>query len=514
MVCRILLAGTTDARLARHFAVAVLVLAVSAPMSVKAQTPDPLPPLPQTLDRQSPNVELTLPPESQPNREQHRTTSTSLRQPGRLPVPGRPGRNLGPPGEPEPEEMEEGEEEEMEEEEGEEEELPPGLFMRLPHEMRDGGITVEYIYTGETFTLARGGMSGQNATNYRSNFDLVMIGDTERLGWWDGGRIFLYGQSMQGRPLSLDHVGDVQLFSNIDSTISDTERFYFTTISEFWYEHYFWDDILRVKIGKQDSNVDFALSDVGGDFVHSSFGMVPMIPMPTFPSQALGCAVFCQLSETASFGVGVYDGTLSSGTTGGRFGFDTLGHNGAMSLYQFEWKPQSGPNGQHPSTVRIGAWQHSDNTVWTELTADPAPRTFVQNYGFYTTADHMLWKESYGDDDDQGLSVFGMFGWAPGNRNMMQESYGGGMVYKGLLPGRDNDFLGFGVANVLFSSGYRDMEAVAGNTIGTNETALEFFYKISFSQYFVLQPDLQYICHPGGQYRDAVLPGVRFELVF
>lgn len=102
----------------------------------------------------------------------------------RPPVPGHPARNLAPPG-PSPEE----EMEEPEEEEEEEEEPPPGLLLQLPHEFREGGITVEYIYTGETFNNTRGGLNTNRATNYRSNFDLVFQIDSQKMGWWEGGKV-------------------------------------------------------------------------------------------------------------------------------------------------------------------------------------------------------------------------------------------------------------------------------------------------------------------------------------
>lgn len=185
-----------------------------------------------------------------------------------------------------------------------------------------------------------------------------------------------------------------------------------------------------MKVGKQDSNVDFALSDLGGDFVNSSFGFPPMIPFPTFPSQALGITGFLKLNGVLTLGLGALDGSLPSGPQGVRWGFDTLGHNGVISLYQLEWKPQLGSKGQLPSTIRTGFWHHSDKNVWTELSANPDPITFVQNYGVWATGDQMIWKESETEDDDQGFGIFGQFGWAPADRNIIQEYYGGGCDYK------------------------------------------------------------------------------------
>ena len=427
-------------------------LASELPAQVTAAKPLQLP-LPTHPDRKPEEPEHTAPKAAQPDRESRKTKPVSTRSNGQMPMPGRPGRNLPMPGEAP---------DNSGASESDEEALSPGLFERLPHSFRDGAWTWEYIYTGETFTKATGGLSPTRATNYRSNLDIVTTIDTERMGWWDSGRFFVYGQNLTGKPLSSSYVGDTQLFSNLDSTISATERPHFTTISEYWYEHFAADNRLRFKVGKQDANVDFALTDLGGEFIHSSFGVPPNIPLPTFPSQSLGIASFYDLTETVNLGVGVYDGSLPSGPTGVRWGFDTLGHNGCMSMYQLQWQPQFGTNGQLPHTTRVGMWHHSDPNVWTEFTTDPNPRTFVQNYGVFTSSDQMIFKEEYGTDDTQGLGVFCQFGWAPGNRNFIQEYYGGGLVYRGLIPERDNDVVGLALANILYSSPYRQVNAASG----------------------------------------------------
>ncbi len=77
--------------------------------------------------------------------------------------------------------------------------------------------------------------------------------DTELMDLWSGGRFFVYGQNLAGKPISSSDVGDLQLFSNLDSTISATERPQFTAIAEYWYEHNVLDNQLRFKVGKQDA---------------------------------------------------------------------------------------------------------------------------------------------------------------------------------------------------------------------------------------------------------------------
>ena len=488
-------------RIARLGSLFTLVAVCTETGAAQIPADEPTLPLPEHPGRTTPKTEYSRPAPAQPNRDAFAQPSTStIRRGNNIPMPGRPARGLLPPGEVESEEEAEGVEA-----------IDPGLFNFLPHDLRDGGITIEYIYTGETFTKATGGLNRQHITNYRSNLDLVATLDTELMDMWSGGRFFVYGQNLAGKPISASDVGDLQLFSNLDSTISATERPQFTAIAEYWYEHNFFENQLRFKVGKQDANADFAFTDLGGEFVHSSFGLPPNVPLPTFPSQALGLASFAQLTDTLALGIGAYDGTPAYGPQGVRWGFDTLGDNGVISLYQAQWQPQFGAAGDLPHTSRIGMWHHSANDLWTEFTPTD-PRTFVQNYGLWYIVDQMIWKEG-GADDDQGLGAFFQFGWAPSNRNLITEYYGGGLVYKGLLPNRDEDYTGVGVANAILTPGQKQIATANGEFQGRQETAIEVFYKYRVSPYFVVQPDIQFISQPAGLYDDALLPGLRFELV-
>ncbi len=69
-----------------------------------------------------------------------------------------------------------------------------------------------------------------------------------------------------------------------------------------------------------------------------------------------------------------------------------------------------------------------------------------------------------------------------------------------------DDITGIGVAHIIFS------DMLPGFT---KETDLELFYKIQLTPYVVLQPDVHFISNPGGegQYRDAIVGGLRFEFL-
>jgi len=359
----------------------------------------------------------------------------------------------------------------------------PGLFRALPH--GNGGLTMEYIYTGEVFTNMRGGLNTNDATEYRGNLDLVMTADLDEIGFAPGGIIFLYGQSGHGRGIS-GYVGETQTISNIDAPT-------FMQMSEFWWERGFCDDIFRLRIGKQDAAASFAFVEASGDFINGVFGAPVTIPLPTFPDPTMAAVTIVQLTEDLVFQCGIFDGAAS----GSSWGFSDTGDPFTIFEFRGNYESLRGMPGQY----HVGMWHH-DGVF--ENPAD-ANITHHSNHGVYLGADQLIFKENPSDADDaQGLGVFGQYSWAPKDRNPVTQSFIVGMAYKGPLCCRDDDITGVGVGNATFSNLTPAL---------LDETIVELFYKMQLTPYTVLQPDLQYIADPSGNGRDAFVAGLRFEVV-
>lgn len=378
----------------------------------------------------------------------------------------------------------EGEEAE-EEPEVEEPEEAPGLTGHALH--GQGGVTIEYIYTGNVFNNMRGGINTQGATEYVGLLDVAMTVDLDHYCFAPGGTVFMLAESFHGTGLSGRHVGDFQAMDNIDAGRNNFQ------MSEYWWERGFLDDLIRVRLGKQDGSAEFSVIDLGGDFISSSFGVVPNIPMPLWPDPAASVVTFFQLTEWLDFKVGVYDG-VSDGRTWGFSGSGTIFSIGELKS---RWSLLCG---QLPGDFHVGMWYHSD--VFEDLAN--ANITQAGNHGVYMGFDQLLWKERYDEEDDQGLGMFLQYGWAPDEINEVSDYFGAGLVYKGLVPCRDDDVTGVGLARVIFSDRLG---------VPSDETIIEVFYKIPLTPYITIQPDLQYISNPSGVEQDAFLAGLRFEVV-
>ena len=81
--------------------------------------------------------------------------------------------------------------------------------------------------------------------------------------------------------------------------------------------------------------------------------------------------------------------------------------------------------------------------------------------------------------------------------------------YEGVIPTRDSDVLGFGVAQGILADEYRRVHARADR-----ETAYELYYAIRLAPWLIISPDLQYITNAGGDKNDrhAMVAGLRIRM--
>lgn len=94
---------------------------------------------------------------------------------------------------------------------------------------------------------------------------------------------------------------------------------------------------------------------------------------------------------------------------------------------------------------------------------------------------------------DQGLAGWLRLGTAEGAVFPVRDYAGGGLVYTGLLAGRDQDRAGLAIYSARYGTNWR------GVTPGARaaETTLEASYQYLPRAGVLIQPDLQYIRHPG-----------------
>jgi porin len=354
---------------------------------------------------------------------------------------------------------------------------------------RDCGISLEPVYYGEVFSNTRGGISTRNATRYEALLDLPLTLDFERMHVPLPGNFFLLAQNTHGRGLTEDFVGDTQVLSNIDSFDNIMQ------VSEYWWELGLFHDEVTVRLGKQDLNTEFLLMDLAEDFIQSSFGLSPSSAgLPTYPDPSMGAVVLGQLTPSLRLKLGIWDGLAD----GGGWGFS--GNDVILLIGELECK-YSLSDGRLPGILDLGIAYNTDGNV--------SGVPFPSEWGYYIQLEQLIYRERPCEPDDaQGLGLFASYLPRFGNDSVtistletIQDSFVAGVVYTGLIGGRDDDVVGAGVAWAGLNQG------------GTNqETVIETFYKAQIKPWMSVQPDIQYIASPSGIYRDALVVGMRFQL--
>jgi porin len=367
------------------------------------------------------------------------------------------------------------------------------------------GLTLEATYTADYWVNTHGGLDTSGTSTYQALVDVSLTIDTERIGLWQGGTVFIDFQNMHGRSISDNYVGDLQLLDNNDSPAR-------TQVSEYWYRQSLFGGKLAFKIGKMDANTDFAYVDYGLAFIHSSPAFPPNIPLPTYPDPTLGAALFIEPAEWFFVNAGIYD----ANGKGSRWDFESAFHgpDDSFTIVEMGLRPTFELGKQKlPGVYRLGGWYHS--AAWLVFPArmdgieeEPRrPETRRGNCGVYVLCNQLLYREKPDDEqDEQGLGAFFQFSWADSRLNEISQYYGAGFECVGLFPTRDRDVTGIGMFYANISHRLRSTDDL------DPEVAFELFHALRLTPFAVVKPDLQYILNPGGNGRDALVAGVRVEI--
>jgi len=133
---------------------------------------------------------------------------------------------------------------------------------------------------------------------------------------------------------------------------------------------------------------------------------------------------------------------------------------------------------------------------------EDAPAVGTSKYGFYWQAEQMLFREATaggGKLTDQGLHFFSFFLFAPdGWNNRYPFYFHSGLVYQGLIPGRDRDQLMAAVAAGQHSLKSQKAAIDKGNPAPDVTSFFEVGYRVQISGWSYFQPFFQYESRPDG----------------
>jgi porin len=421
----------------------------------------------------------------------------------------------------------------------------PGDFGGARTALCRKGIQLGATQISEYLTTAKGAQRGGGKYQGRTEMDLDL--DFSKLASVSGLTVHASAFWLQGGRLSEKNIGTLMATSNIEAVPS-------LRLYTLWAQQSLWNDAVNVRIGQLAADDEFLVSAIAGNFVNSTFGWAPLVSVnlpssgPVFPLAAPGARLRLALTDELSWKTGVFtvepagrpNGQPSHWRNhdGTKFSFAEGTFTMTEAAYAInQGKDDAGLAG----TYKLGAWYASNrfnDQRWdTNGNSLAAPNTNNDakpvrgNWGIYGVVDQMLVRTEAGSD--RGLSAFLRGGGSPSDRNVVGWDLHSGLVLKGPHASRPDDLAGiaFSFASVgdhvtALDRDNRTFNNLPNRPVRDFESVIELTYQAAITPWWTIQPDVQYIIHPGGgipnpnsegglkQVDDTIVVGARTTLKF
>ena len=396
------------------------------------------------------------------------------------------------------------------------------------------GIEIALNYINETFAVLSGGL--QRRASYEGRLEFSVDTDLQKLIGWNGGstHVTVYNIHNGGRNVA-DNVGSIADPSNIDALPT-------TRLFTAWFQQNFFDDRISVRLGQLAADDEFIGSPTAGGLINGTFGWAGILAAnmtsggPAYPLATPGVRLQVKPTKDLTVLAAVFSGDPAGHNCSdipqqcNKYGTTFSFSGGALWMGELQYAINQGKQAAGlPGVYKLGGWYASADFADQHFglnggggvvsLADPTMTnslTHRGNWGLYAVADQRVWQSA-----ERSLNLFVRGSFSPSDRNLISYYIDGGAGIKGLLPGRGDDVLSFGVAYAKISS---DAAALDRDTLALNgppypirdaEVVLELSYAVQIAPWWTIQPDLQYIVHTSGKAgSDAKIAGVRSVLKF
>ena len=395
----------------------------------------------------------------------------------------------------------------------------------LPNPFQKYGIKFAATYIGEVLGNVSGGLK-QGAV-YDGRLNLAVDIDFQKLAGLQGLTFHANMFQIHGDGLSRSYLNNFLVASGIEALPS-------TRLYEIWFEQK-WGDKLALRAGQLAADTEFINSKYTDVFTNASLGWPAITTIdlpsggPSPPLAALGARLRVNVNDNLTLIGAVFDGDAAGPGPGDPQLRDNAGINFrindpplAIGEAQFIWNGEKGDPGL-AGKFKIGGWRHfgefSDQRFTAQgiSLADPGssgmPANLSGDFGVYSVFEQRLYR--VGNDPDRGIGIFARVSASPSDRNLIDRYADGGVELVGLSDKRPKDKFGiaFGYAHV--SSHAQALDADFQQLMGpawpqrSFESLLTAVYQYEVRSGWTLQPNFQYIVHPGGGATDplGVNPG-------
>jgi len=351
-------------------------------------------------------------------------------------------------------------------------------------------LSTTLSYTGELVTNVAGGAG--RGTTFPGVVGVQALLRLDRLVGWSGARVFVFALGTHGGAPSA-FVGDAQGVSNLAAP--PTLR-----LEEAWLQQNLFANRLSWLLGRYDVNSEFYRLQSASLFLNSSFGIGPELsqsgggPGPSiYPSARFGSRLDFKPSRNTVWRAAALDGPMLISEVALLARPDT-----AEQPSQRRFAIGRGQTRGYAAKLALGAWYYTGR--FADL-SDPTRHR--GSAGAYLLGDITL----------RSLSAFAQLGLGDGRVNQFGGYVGGGFTLVGPIPSRAQDMLGLAVAAARNGSHFERAQAMSGIP-AAGETSVELTYLAQIGSWLGVQPDAQYVLHPGGTrpLKNATVLGLRVAI--
>jgi porin len=409
------------------------------------------------------------------------------------------------------------------------------------------GLKFTFTYFGDVFANPVGGV--RQGAGYDGRFGTIIDADLDKLVGWSGASFHASIHQIHGTQFSGQNLDNLMTVSGIEAPPS-------TRLFNLWLAQDIGQQV-NLRIGQFTAAQEFLVSQNANLFVNSTFGWPVLnaqdLPSggPAYPEATLGARVRYSPDDNVMILAAIFNGDPAGPGPGNPVQRDpfglafriqdrpfaiaeidfSLGHKPARVNPNQEGstspaEPFDDRASELPGTIKLGAWVHTGKFADQQFNAQGAllaasggtPLQHWSDYAVYGVLDQTLWTsaENSSDTSGGGKQTLGLFlrgVAAPADRNLIDLYADGGLTFKGPIASRPDDTIGLGVAYGHISSyaaAYdAELDAITGRPFPVQdfEAAIELTYQWAVRDGWYIQPNIQYIVHPGGNIPNPAIPG-------
>jgi porin len=368
------------------------------------------------------------------------------------------------------------------------------------------GVTPVLVYDGSAVANTSGGM--RTGTSYVGNLRFQLALDGNQLLRAPGWTAFFQVLSIHGGQPS-NFIGDAQGVNSYAA--KPALRFY-----EAWGQYSSLDGRWSFLAGRYDLNSEFYRLASSGLFVNSSFGMGPEFSQSgiggpsIFPDTSFGARVTFKPNSSILIRTAIMDG-VPANRTDGQIRFPGQ-KEGLLFVSEIAFLTRSGSDASqgiskyrvgrganfpaYDDKFAIGAWHYTGTFRDLSLVDNKGrPLQHEGSSGAYVLIDQTLFRSPA--NPKARLSGFLQYGVGDGRINQFESYAAAGLTASGFMTSRPDDTFGIALTSARNGSHYIDSLDIQTIPTTSTETSIEATYLLQVNPRLAIQPDIQYVIHPG-----------------